>query len=278
MGQESKAALLLLLLLVQISLCWQLSNHLFVQPRLTSRCLTRMVAVQTRLRSMRTSEAPTEPLARTETLPASRLIELTKKFLDQGTGYYSPVCPALLAEDFVFRGGVVGPLNKEDYCQTMTRLGISDAFRLEANAFGFTVDPSDPLCVRFFLRNTGEQVSAWQPWGAVPPIPIQPTAGRTKIVGPTETARLVFNPHGQIKHFATGLVVGKYEAQQADCNTNSIGAVLGLFHALGFGFVGEIAFNAVVRDLANTISDRFDALRIPKTKTKDEEVPSWWIE
>jgi len=184
----------------------------------------------------------------------------------------------MMGEDFIFRGGVVGPLNKADYCRTMTLLGVDAAFKLESNAFGFTVDPDDPLCVRFFLRNTGEHVAPWQPWGAVPPVPIKPTAGRTAVVAPTETGRLLFNPDGSIKHFATGLVVGKYEAQQKGVNTDGLGAVLGLFNAVGVGAVGGLALYKVVRDLSNDAADKFEALKIPKTKTRDEDVPSWWVE
>ena len=152
------------------------------------------------------------------------------------------------------------------------------AVHLEANAFGFAVDPQEENTVRFFLRNTGEHVGAWQPWGALPPVPLQPTAGRTTVVAPTETGRLVFNADGKIKHFATGLVVGKYEAQQKGVNTNGLGAVLGLFHAVGVGSVGSLALYKVVRDFSNVAADRFDGLRIPKTKSRPEGVPSWWIE
>ena len=56
------------------------------------------------------------------------------------------------------------------------------------------------------------------------------------------------------------------------------GAVLGLFHAVGFGAVGSLALSKTVRDLGNTVADRLPGLRIPKTKTNEEDVPSWWRE
>lgn len=214
-----------------------------------------------------------------ESTTSERLVELTEEFLDTGTGFYSGLRPELMAEDFVFRGGVVGPLSKTDYCRTMELLGIADAWKLEANAFGFVVDPAEPMTVRFFLRNTGEHVGAWQPWGAVPPIPIKPTPGKTSVVAPTETGRLCFDAEGKVRHFATGLVVGKYEAQQGrGINTNGLGAVLGLFHTVGLGAVGNLALSQTVRDLSNAAADRFEALKIPKTKTNDEDVPGWWRE
>lgn len=212
-------------------------------------------------------------------LTSERLIELAKEFLDTGTGFYSACRPELMADEFIFRGGVVGPLNKKDYCRTMELLGIADAWRLQSNAFGFVVDPAEPMCVRFFLRNTGDHVAAWQPWGAVPPLPIQPTPGKGSVVAPTETGRLIFDSEGKVKHFATGLVVGKYEAQQGrGVNTGGLGAVLGLFHTVGFGAVGNLALSKTVRDLSNKAADQLPDLRIPKTKSNPEAVPSWWRE
>jgi hypothetical protein len=213
------------------------------------------------------------------TRTSQELIDKTREFLDTGTGFYSGLRPELMSEEFIFRGGVVGPLNKKDYCRTMALLGIADAWSLESNAFGFTVDPAEPDCVRYFLRNTGEHVGPWQPWGAVPPLPINPKPGSTRVVAPTETGRLIFDADGKVKHFATGLVVGKYEAAQGKgVNTGGLGAVLGLFHAVGFGFVGNLALNQAVRDLSNRAADRFEDLKIPKTKTNAEDVPAWWVE
>ena len=210
---------------------------------------------------------------------AEESIALATDFLDTGTGFYSSLRPELMSEEFIFRGGVVGPLNKKDYCRTMTLLGIADSWNLESNAFGFTVDPAEPDCVRFFIRNTGEHVAAWQPWGAVPPLPIKPKPGSTRVVAPTETGRIILDADGKVKHFATGLVVGKYEAQQGKgVNTGGLGAVLGLFHAVGIGSVGNLALYQVVRDLSNRAADQFEDLKIPKTKTNADEVPAWWRE
>ena len=44
------------------------------------------------------------------------------------------------------------------------------------------------------------------------------------------------------------------------------------------GGVGALALNQLVRDLSNEAADRFDALDIPKTKSRPEEVPAWWVE
>ena len=204
-----------------------------------------------------------------------QLIEWAQEFLDTGTGFYSTLRPDLLDDDFIFRGGVVGPLSKRDYVRTMRLLGVADAFDLKSNAFGFTIDPEVPLSVRFFIRNRGEHVKPWQPWGKLPPIPLEPKPGRTNVVAPTETARLIFTPEGKVKHFATGLVVGKYEQ---NVNTNGLGAVLGLFNAIGYGQVGALALNKNVRDASNFFAEQLPFLDIPKTKTLPGDVPFWWVE
>ena len=101
--------------------------------------------------------------ATTAAPPTTDLVAKTRAFLESGTGFYSAPDASMLADDFIFRGGVVGPLNKADYLDTMEKLGVYRAFDLDANAYGFVEDPRDPRCVRFFLRNTGEHVDAWQP-------------------------------------------------------------------------------------------------------------------
>lgn len=57
-------------------------------------------------------------------------------------------------------------------------------------------------------------------------------------------------------------------------NTNGLGAVLGLFHAIGIGDVGNLALNSNVRAISNIAASNFDFLKIPKTKS--ENAPVWW--
>ena len=77
----------------------------------------------------RASRAPPPTAQQSVTAPPAtdlsgeHLIDLTKEFLDTGTGFYSALRPELMSDDFIFRGGVVGPLNKKDYCRTMELLG-----------------------------------------------------------------------------------------------------------------------------------------------------------
>ena len=56
--------------------------------------------------------------------------------------------------------------------------------------------------------------------------------------------------------------------EQGESNTNGLGAVLGLFNAVGFGAVGGMALNKQVRDASNFAADQFEFLKIHKTKRR----------
>ena len=47
------------------------------------------------------------------------LVKLANEFIYEKSGFYSPYAADAFADDFVFRGPVIGPLNKADYLSTM---------------------------------------------------------------------------------------------------------------------------------------------------------------
>lgn len=68
------------------------------------------------------------------------LIQKAKDIIQNKSGFYSPYDEDVFAEDFVFRGPFVGPLNKKDYLATMDAFGIYKAFPdISVNAWGFMV-------------------------------------------------------------------------------------------------------------------------------------------
>ena len=75
-----------------------------------------------------------------EAPPAEELIAAAKHFMNEGTGYYSAQDESLFAEDYVFRGPSIGPLNKRDYTSVMQYFMMYEAFEdFSPNAFGYTV-------------------------------------------------------------------------------------------------------------------------------------------
>ena len=80
--------------------------------------------------------------------------------IERAKAYAANPTPDDLADDFIFRGPVIGPLNKADFCATLSSVGgkngIKDAFPdLQVNQFGFCVDPTEPGRVWYMERPRG---------------------------------------------------------------------------------------------------------------------------
>lgn len=203
--------------------------------------------------------------------PQTKVVSLAKEFIEKASGIYGPLDDEMYSEDFVFRGGMIGPLNKKDYLATMRWLGVADAFELEANAFGFTVDPQNPNCVRYFVRNTGEHVGGFLN-GA-----LQPRDGYRKINGPLETAQIIFDDAGKVKFLTAGNVVAS-KMELEETNTGGLGAIVGLMHAVGYPLLAKGGSYPFVRNFntgASRLLDTFDLVgALPKTSSVS--LPEWY--
>ena len=88
------------------------------------------------------------PVAASEAPPAEELIAAAKRFMNEGTGYYSKQDASLFAEDYIFRGPAIGPLNLRDYTSVMQYFMMYEAFEdFSPNAFGYTVRLASPRLV-----------------------------------------------------------------------------------------------------------------------------------
>lgn len=173
----------------------------------------------------------------------------------------------ILTHFIVFAGGIVGPLNKNDFIQTMTRLGVHNAWNLQHNAFGFCLDPDDPSTVRFFVRYTGEQTQDWKIEG----VPMIYGKVGTKAQGVTEAVALQFDTEGKVKFFTIGNIVAR--GNPAGSTTNQKGAVFGLFETVGAGNQLQLAFNKDFRNLLSWIVENNLATLPRLLSTK---IPSWY--
>lgn len=153
------------------------------------------------------------------------LIEKAKDFVDNQSGFYSDFDAEVFSEDFVFRGPVVGPLNKKDYLDTMEAFGIYRAIPdIRANAWGFSIDPQDENRVWLMVRNTGTFAGGEN---LVPgSLNIKPNGA--KIEGTPETFSILFDEEQKIKYLSVG-----YVADRFDGNTKGKGAALGIFNVIG---------------------------------------------
>ena len=71
-------------------------------------------------------------------------------------GFYSPVKREMMADDFVFMGPVVGPLNTVDYLGTLSVFRVYDAFPdVQVDMAPFTQDPHENKRFWSIIRVTG---------------------------------------------------------------------------------------------------------------------------
>jgi hypothetical protein len=190
------------------------------------------------------------------------LCELAREFVYKKSGFYSLGDESSFSDDFVFRGPIVGPLNKEDYFKVMNTFQIYKAIPdINPNTFGYSIDPNDPNRVWFFVRNTGtftgEQGLQLGYGLSIPP-------NGKSIDGGIETFSIMFDEHKKVKHVTVGYVADRFEG-----NTGGLGAVFGIAHAVGL----PIPKGIVLRTL------QFIASEILNSDAKTystKNIPSWW--
>lgn len=209
------------------------------------------------------------------TLPPSstELIEAAEHFMTRGTGYFSPLKEdKLLAPDFIFRGPVIGPLNKQDYAEVLEYFSVYKALPdIQPNCFGFSTDPQDPYRVWFFLRATG---TYQEPLGGTLgklASQVTPPDGRV-YHGSTEAWSLTFNEQKQVRYISAGYVVDRFEPE---ATTKGKGLTFGVLASLG------LELPSGVNDVRLQFIQRFTQLftgsnLFPKAFSDASSVPKWW--
>jgi len=130
--------------------------------------------------------------------------------------------PELLDDEFLFVFPVVGPLSKAEFIQAFSDFKIDDAFSGSYNYFGFSVDPTEPNRVWFFTRGdlTHTGVLMFGPQKMKP--------SHKRVLVTPQVLSLTFNRSG----LATKLT-GGYAVDRSAGNTDGLGGVFGIVHALG---------------------------------------------
>ena len=106
-------------------------------------------------------------------------------------GFYSPVKREMMADDFVFMGPVVGPLNTVDYLGTLGVFRVYDAFPdVQVDMAPFTQDPHENKRFWSIIRVTGTHMGDLDMGDAkIPP------SGKQMLVGP-QAVSVTFNDAG----------------------------------------------------------------------------------
>eukprot|EP00435_Cladocopium_sp_Y103_P037222 s1307_g9.t2 len=155
-------------------------------------------------------------------IPPEELIE--KAMLYLAKNQYGVEDPNDLADDFLFVGQVIGPLEKDEFIKTLGQFDLKVAFPdQKVRWHDFRVDPYDPSRVWFTARSMGTNL------GAIPPLIAEAT--NKAFESPPEACSLRFNGQGQVVEYTAGYVIDRRQG-----NTGGRGGLLGPLYAIGKGF------------------------------------------
>lgn len=197
--------------------------------------------------------------------PSFDVVEKTKQYTSE-PGYRSfslkDIPTEYYSTDYIFRGPIVGPINRQDLVITNTAFGLGTAFPdLDREAFGFCVDPENPYRCLFFERwkatHTGELNLAG----------LKAEATGNKSISPVMPFSIVWTPDGEIIYEHLTTAVDRFEG-----NTMGKVAVFGLLETAG------ISLSNGVGDQILTLQQKLNRLTNSPAQiySKAEDRPRWW--
>lgn len=152
-------------------------------------------------------------------IPPSELIALAKRFLISRGGFGAD--PALLSDDFLFAGPVVGPLSKDAFLSAISSVDIAVGFPdFVPQFYGFQVDPFEGNRVWYTARGRGTNT------GPLPPFAPEPTGKH--LVNPPQACSLTFDENGLATKYTIGYVMDREVG-----NTGGLGGLYGIMYAIG---------------------------------------------
>ena len=171
------------------------------------------------------------------------------------------------ADDYVFRGSVIGPITNKDVRETQEGFNIQDAYPdLDRGVFGFTVDPKNPFRCFFFERwtgtNNGDPVSILgRSFG--------PTGDRVET--PLHITSVTWNPNGKIVYQCISPPLDRFEG-----NTEGQGAVFGLLKGAGFDISRVTGPASPGNPVLARLQKLNQLLGQGKAFSADADLPPWW--
>jgi len=191
------------------------------------------------------------------------LIEKTKKIIYNKSGFYSGYDEDIFSEEFVFRGPYIGPLNKKDYLKTMDAFEIYKAIPdIDPNAWGFSIDPTNPNRVWFMVRNTGTFNGQ-----ALLSDSLNYKPNDTILKGCPETFSVIYDDEQKLKYLSVGYVADRFEG-----NTDGKGAAVGIFNAIGLPFPKVGPLQRFAQWFGTEVYD------VGPLSYSVKDVPEWWTD
>lgn len=161
-------------------------------------------------------------------IPQSMVVVQERKALAllfaSGDSFFKPLAdPSLLADDFIFRGPTIGPLNKADFIGTGAYFAVYDAFPdIQVKVAEFAQDPEDPNRFWTVVRVSGTHTAPLN-FGTT----IKPT-GKKLDIGP-QVLSVTFNDQDKISLVTAGYVTDAHEGRIA----GPFGAAFGVAKSIG---------------------------------------------
>ena len=176
-------------------------------------------------------------------------------------GFHAPAKASLMADDFVWFGEVVGPLNKQDYIGTVSLFKVYEGFPdLKMHLSEFTRDPVEENRYWAILRLEGTHTQPQDPGTGAPPY--KPTNNKLD-VGP-QCISVTFDADGRVSRYTGGYVVDRTQGK-----TGMLGAMFAVTKTVG-GFVPSLR----VAKILNAIGARLK--NFPKNRSHQEDLPAKW--
>lgn len=167
------------------------------------------------------------------------------------------------AEDYVFRGPIIGPITSDDVRNAQEGFNIQNAYpNLETRPFGFTIDPDNAFRCYWFERWEGTNTEGVK----LGPMDLPPTNNDIKL--PTHIMSANWTPEGKIKYACLSNPLDRFEG-----TTNGAGAVFGLLVGAGVQ-----SGNVSVGSSALRFQQRlFHAIGgFGRNWSVEEKIPKWW--
>ena len=175
-------------------------------------------------------------------------------------GFHAPAKASLMADDFVWFGPIVGPLNKQDFLRTVDLFKVYEGFPdLKMHLAEFTRDPVEENRYWSILRLEGTHT---EPQASGTGFSYKPTNNKLD-VGP-QCISVTFDADGRVSRYTGGYVVDRTQGK-----TGMLGAMFAVTKTVG-GFVPSLR----VAKLLNAIGARLK--NFPKARSHQEDLPAKW--
>jgi len=175
-------------------------------------------------------------------------------------GFHAPAKASLMADDFVWFGPIVGPLNKQDFLRTVDMFKVYEGFPdLKMHLAEFTRDPVEENRYWSILRLEGTHT---EPQASGTGFSYKPTNNKLD-VGP-QCISVTFDADGRVSRYTGGYVVDRTQGK-----TGMLGAMFAVTKTVG-GFVPSLR----VAKILNAIGARLK--NFPKARSHRDDLPAKW--